>query len=206
MFRKILAGCLLVIAALAFLGSYMDAQKIKLLVVDGKEIDVSNGLGSYFEIAPPAQKFLRDEIKKIQSKVENLDNDARKKKEWIDFNKFLCSNKNFGIKSKQTNWIGTFKEIKVLDSGKMQVYIKIDDIGNSIFSVDVPKKLEFLIDTAPKTPVRFSGRFDAGKLSENECISAVGFVSDPVIDNESFYFKLTDLKTIGNYKEIEKSD
>ena len=46
--------------------------------------------------------------------------------------------------------------------------------------------------------VKFSGFFQKGKKSENECLKSSGFNSNPELKNEGFLFNFTNIQKIEN--------
>ena len=160
-----------------------------------------------YNLAPPDQKFLNNLISSTNKKVSQAVNSAKKKYLWIQANKELCASNEFNAYEPKKDWVGVVKDVLASDNGDVGIRIHINDFGNQVRDIDLDRKLInkalnfkpsglWDLDEKEATFVKFSGSFEPGKMSENECLDGSIFNAEPKLTNIKFYFKISEIEEL----------
>lgn len=147
---------------------------------------------------PEDQKYMNNLISETLNEIDNL-NDAAKKKVWIGKSNKLCSSSLFNVQSEKKDWIGILRSVDMNDAGtKITIAIDINN-SNTVYGVEKSNLIsESLLFSLNKSDtIQFTGYFEEGKKSENQCLDKASIIGDnnPFLYNQTFKF---------NFKKIEK--
>ena len=151
------------------------------------------------------QKYMYDLVRKT---IQNSRGKppAAQKRMWIDASKKLCSSTTFNAYGDKKDWVGKLTKVSMDDKGEVSITISILN-ENTLWVYSVPVYLVDSIvnidlgplnwlDYAKNGPlIKFSGNFKKGNMNESECLDA-GLTSAPELVDESFSFKLRELKLL----------
>jgi hypothetical protein len=160
-----------------------------------------------YNLAPPDQKFLNNLISSTNKKVSQAVNSAKAKYLWIQANKKLCSSNEFNAYEPKKDWVGVVKNVLASDNGDISIRIHINDFGNQVRDLDLDGKLidkvlnfkpsgRWDLDKKKATFVKFSGSFEPGKISENECLDGSILDAEPKLTKIKFYFKISEIEEL----------
>ena len=151
------------------------------------------------------QKYMYDLVRKTIQNSRGK-SPAAQKRMWIDASKKLCSSTTFNAYGDKKDWVGKLTKVSMDDTGEVSIKISILN-ANTLWVYSVPVYLVDSIvnidlgplnwlDYAKNGPlIKFSGNFKKGNMNESECLDA-GLTSAPELVDESFSFKLRELKLL----------
>jgi len=156
-----------------------------------------------YDRGPSQQRFMAKLIAETKSSYTSDDNDAKKKRAWINASLKLCSSQAFNAFGKKTDWIGYVDTVRMDDDGTVRFEVDIDNSDNEAQDSKLDKRFhDYVMDLKASESfldkgdmVKFSGFFKKGDMSENECIRG-GLTRGPDLTSEGFEFKFTKIEKI----------
>jgi hypothetical protein len=177
------------------LGETGDSVFDGYVTIDGKNQKL-DGRDSLYGFAPRNQRYFSTFISNTKSQIDENTSGHKKKKIWINASKKLCSDNTFEPFGRKVGWIGYVDKVIMTDRGEIGMDVEIDVHSNLIRQGEIPKRFEnVLLELAKGDIVKFSGRFQKGNMSENECIDG-GLDSNPELTDEPFDFTLSSLEKL----------
>ena len=170
-------------------------------------VKLQNNKTSVDDIIPPQQIYLSDITKRTKAKIKTGDNDAKVKLIWIKASKELCESKIFDAYGIKSNFIGYVVNVIAHDDGNIGIKIMLEDHDKleelyHVFDGKITSELHDIVFDLKEggivsrgDKVKFSGYFQKGKISQNECLDA-GLDANPEFEGETFNFKLTKIEKI----------
>jgi hypothetical protein len=152
--------------------------------VDGKEYEITSE-NAVFGLGSEQQQYMRKLINNTIASIPDDANPAREKQTWIDASKAICNSNEFNAFGLKTNWFGYVDDVYMTDDGE----IKFDWIDKRFYDV--------VLDLKEGDIVRFSGYFQKGDVSENECLATINFLNNnPELYDEAYDFTFTNIEKI----------
>jgi|TARA_B110000259_G_scaffold8796_1_gene9688 hypothetical protein len=177
---------------------------ISLFFVDENVVVKKNNSKSisFYSDGSAEQRYLLDLITETQSKFSEKDTDGKRKFYWIEASRKLCASKVFNAFGLQRNWLGKLDQFKLRDDESMYISFKIDGSNYNIVEKTLSKgeaaSLGFeanLLKLQKGQYVRFSGSFNKGDSTDNECLDG-NFIDTPKLVSNSYKFDFARIELI----------
>jgi hypothetical protein len=167
----------------------------RYVTVDGQKQKL-DGRDSLYDFAPRNQKYFSAFISKTKSQIDENTSGPKKKKIWINASRKLCSDNTFGPFRRKVGWIGYVEKVRMNDRGEMNMDVEFDVHSNEVRQSNIPKRFEnVFLELSEGDIVKFSGKFQKGNMSENECLNG-GLDSNPELTDEPYDFTLSSLEKL----------
>jgi hypothetical protein len=165
--------------------------------VDGKEYEITSE-NAVFGLGHEQQQYMRKLINNTIASIPDDANPAREKQTWIDASKAICNSNEFNAFGLKTNWFGYVDRVSMTDEGEIYFYVQIDETDNEVWEGGIDKRFyDVVLDLKEGDIVRFSGYFQRGDVSENECLATNSLLnSNPELYDEAYRFTFANVEKI----------
>jgi hypothetical protein len=164
--------------------------------VDGKEYEVTSE-NAVFGLGSEQQQYMRKLINNTIASIPDDANPAREKQTWIDASKAICNSNEFNAFGLKTNWFGYVDDVYMTDDGEIKFEVQIDETDNEVHDWIDKRFYDVVLDLKEGDIVRFSGYFQKGDVSENECLATINFLNNnPELYDEAYDFTFTNIEKI----------
>lgn len=157
---------------------------------------------SFYSDGSAEQRYLLDLISETQSKFSKTDTDGKRNFYWIEASRKLCSSKVFNAFGLQRNWVGKLRKWELRDDESMYISFKIDGSNyntvEQVYRKGEAARLGFeanLLKLQKGQYVRFSGQFNKGDSTDNECLDG-NFIDTPKLISNSYKFNFARIEPI----------
>lgn len=164
--------------------------------VDGKEYEITSE-NAVFGLGSEQQQYMRKLINNTIASIPDDANPAREKQTWIDASKAICNSNEFNAFGLKTNWFGYVDDVYMTDDGEIKFEVQIDETDNEVHDWIDKRFYDVVLDLKEGDIVRFSGYFQKGDVSENECLATINFLNNnPELYDEAYDFTFTNIEKI----------